>query len=226
MNLYDFVQYSFRKDYGFSYDKGEHLKQLCEQLEQVYYGNIVNLHIAIPPRYGATEILKRFIIWTTLKELKPCEVVWCAETKERSMLDIETIEKWTPRELLKVAGTVIGGTTVGKGAGKMRTGWGGCIIVDSFDTQCPRDELDRATKWIENSLLPRRIQYGRTPVIIVEHGTELRSTEMLKYLAPVYVTFPVLVGDKPLWESRHSLELLKKLENHCPDLFNKKYLLR
>ena len=61
-NFMFFTRYFFKKRFNRKFVIGDHHRQICDVLEQVYKGEITRLIINIAPRYGKTEIaVKNFI---------------------------------------------------------------------------------------------------------------------------------------------------------------------
>lgn len=191
-----FVRYMFLVEYGFKFKCNWHHDLLCDTLEQLFLGKLEcpRIVINIPPRYSKTQLIIYFLAWT-MGHVPDSENIMVgyakmlseeSSFKVREVLENEKFKAIFGTELDKsskakdnfktskngkVYATSTGGTLTGKGAGKMRRSWGGCIVLDD-----PNNTLDafseanrnNANSWFANTLLSRRNNRKFTPIIIIQ----------------------------------------------------------
>ena len=191
-----FVRYMFLVEYGIKFKCSWHHDLICDTLENLFLGKLdcPRIIINIPPRYSKTQLMIYFIAWT-MGHVPDSENIMIGYSKMLSMdssskirdvimnekykqiFDVELDKSSKAKDDFKttkggkVYATSTGGTLTGKGAGKLRTSWGGCIICDD-----PNNTLDafseaqreNANSWFANTLLSRRNNMERTPIIIVQ----------------------------------------------------------
>ena len=150
-----FTQYMFKARKGYAWRNNWHHDEICKALERVYRGECKRLIINIPPRYSKTEIaVVNFIAWC-FAQAPDCEFIHAsysatlAGNNLSNVRDLVTHESY--QELFPEVGidrsssakahwkTTAGGvayasgtkgTITGFGAGKMRDGFGGAVIID------------------------------------------------------------------------------------------------
>ena len=191
-----FVRYIFLVEYGFKFKCSWHHDLICDTLENLFLGKLdcPRIVINIPPRYSKTQLMIYFIAWT-MGHVPDSENIMIGYSKMLSMdssskirdvitnakylqiFDVELDKSSKAKDDFKttkggkVYATSTGGTLTGKGAGKLRKSWGGCIICDD-----PNNTLDafseaqreNANSWFANTLLSRRNNMELTPIIIVQ----------------------------------------------------------
>ena len=178
MKLYEFVQVQFAKDYDVKYKATHEMSNICNELEVLYYENMgTDLHISLQNRKGITTILKYFAVWSSLKSMAGCEIIYASGYKGLSDQFTREVEELCPKNFLRIRGTSVGGTVCGSGAGKLRKEWGGCILLDAFE-----GDLTKSVAWIQNTLYTRKHNLDRTPMIVIEYGNLL--VPYLKELNP------------------------------------------
>ncbi|NRA42497.1 MAG: phage terminase large subunit, partial [Pseudomonadales bacterium] len=205
-----FVRYMFLVEYGFRWKANWHHDLLCDTLENLFLGKLdcPRIIINIPPRYSKTQLLIYFIAWT-MGHVPDSQNILIGYSKMLSMdssskvRDILTNEKYLsifPIELDKsskakddfktkqggsVYATSTGGTLTGKGAGKMRISWGGCIVCDDPNNTLDafsETQRDNANSWFANTLLSRRNNMAHTPIIVIQQ--RVHENDISGFLTP------------------------------------------
>jgi len=194
-SLLEYVQWSFFKKVKRDFIINYHHKLICDVLERVANGEILNLVINIAPRYSKTEIaVKAFIEWSIAKnpesrfihlsysdmlaldnsseireDIKSdwFQEYWPVEVKR----DSDAKQKWYTKNGGGVYATGTMGSITGFGAGSVYDDdFQGCIIID--DPTKP-DEIyseqirKRANERLNNTILSRRNNPKKTPIIII-----------------------------------------------------------
>lgn len=127
-----------------------------------------------------------------------------------------------------------GGSLTGRGAGKMRDGFGGAIICDDLHKA---DEVRSDTmrknviEWFQ-STLQSRVNSPETPIIIV--GQRLAEDDICGWLLDggngeewAHINMPAIQEDgSALWPEKHSIEDLRRMEEASPYHFAAQYLQR
>lgn len=206
----NFAKYMFLVEYGFKFKNNWHHDYLCNLLEDLFLGTLPcpRIIINIPPRYSKTQLLIYFVAWTMghapdseyimigyakmLSEESSFKVRECLQNeKYQAIFGVEldnsskAKDNFKTKKNGKVYATSTGGTLTGKGAGKLRKSWGGCIIADD-----PNNTLDafsetqrnNANMWFSNTLLSRRNNMKLTPIIVIQQ--RVHENDISGYLLP------------------------------------------
>lgn len=258
-DLLDFTCEMFwqRKKIEFLYNW--HHEEICETLESVFLGDIKRLIINIPPRYSKTEIaVINFIAWS-LAHYPDCEFIHASYSKrlatnnayncralvqssEYQLLfdnvklkgDSKAKDEWRTEAGGIVYATGADGTITGYGAGKLRDGFGGAIIIDdphkageATSETMRQNVIDWFSETIES-----RTNTPDTPIIVIMQ--RLHEEDLSGYLLAggngekwEHLNIPV-IDDKgrALWDVKHSLEKLKEMEVSNPYVFAGQYMQR
>jgi predicted phage terminase large subunit-like protein len=206
----NFVKYMFLVEYGFKFKNNWHHDYLCNTLEDLFLGRLdcPRIIINIPPRYSKTQILIYFVAWTMghspdseyimigyakmLSEESSFKVRECIQNeKYQSIFSValdtssKAKDNFKTKSNGKVYATSTGGTLTGKGAGKLRKSWGGCIIADDpNNTLDAYSEINRnsANQWFANTLLSRRNNMEETPIIVIQQ--RVHENDVSGFLIP------------------------------------------
>lgn len=125
-----------------------------------------------------------------------------------------------------------GGAITGFGAGKMRQEFGGAIIIDDpHKADDARSEVMRSNviEWYQNTL-QSRTNSPDTPIIVIMQ--RLHEDDLAGWLlsgkngeAWEHLCLPAIQPDgAALWEYKHSLDDLKRLETASPYMFAGQYM--
>jgi len=206
----NFVKYMFLVEYGFKFKNNWHHDYLCNTLEKLFLGKLEcpRIIINIPPRYSKTQVLIYFVAWTMghvpdseyimigyakmLSEESSFKVRECVQNdKYQSIFQVtldnssKAKDNFKTSQNGKVYATSTGGTLTGKGAGKLRKSWGGCIIADDpNNTLDSYSEVNRnsANQWFANTLLSRRNNMELTPIIVIQQ--RVHENDVSGFLIP------------------------------------------
>ena len=257
--LYKFARTVYRARTNQELLPNAHQVAICHHLEQVFTGDIKRLIINVPPRSGKTEIaVKAFIAWTI--GLHPdAEFIHASYSKRlatsnaydiRAMMQHETYRAIFPWVSLQddskakdefrtskggiVYATGADGTITGYGAGKMREGFGGAIIIDdphkageATSTIMRQNVID----WYQTTI-QSRLNKPDTPIIVIMqrlHEEDL-SGWMLGGGSGEHWDSLVIPARDPdgssFWPEQFPPEMLDRLEQSSPYVFAGQYMQR
>lgn len=193
-DLLYFIKWYFKEIKGENFRSHWFHEKICEKLMQVYDGDIQNLIINIPPRFGKTElVVKGFMAWALAKNAKskfihlsysddlaldnsaavkdvvvsdPFQSFWDLKLRQ----DSKSKKKWFNSAGGGIYATSTGGQITGFGAGSVESGFNGCIILD--DPQKPEDAksetLRRTVNERFNTTIKTRLNNPlETPIIVI-----------------------------------------------------------
>lgn len=255
--LYNFARYMFKARRGHAMLENWHQQAICEMLEQVYLGNIRRAIINIPPRSGKTEIaVKNFMAWTMGIE-PDAEFIHASYSKRlatanaydvRAMMQHEAYRAIFPWVGLQddskakdefrtteggiVYATGAEGTITGYGAGKMREGFGGAIIIDD-----PHKAGEAASPvmrqnvidWYQNTIQSRLNRPG-TPIIVIMqrlHEEDLAGWLLNGGTGEAWHHLNIPARDakgQSFWPAQFPPEMLDRLEAASPYVFAGQYM--
>jgi len=255
--LYNFARYVFKARRGVDMLENWHQRQICEMLEKVYLGDISRLIINIPPRSGKTELaVKAFMAWT-MGICPDSEFIHASYSKRlatanaydvRAIMQHEAYAALFPWVGLQedskakdefrttdggiVYATGSEGTITGYGAGKMREGFGGAIIIDD-----PHKAGEAASPvmrqnvidWYQNTIQSRLNRPG-TPIIIIMQ--RLHEQDLAGWLLGGgtgehwhHLNIPARDGkQQSFWPAQFPDEMLQRLETTSPYVFAGQYM--
>ncbi|VCZ55792.1 hypothetical protein BANRA_02034 [Acinetobacter baumannii] len=225
-DLYFFTRYMFKERRGYKWMQNWHHLEICEALMKVYRGEIKRLIINVPPRYSKTEIaVINFMAWCFGKN-PDCEFIHISYSamlaannafQIRTLVQEEAYRKVFPELTLRddskakdfwrtsqggvCYATGTGGTITGFGAGKLRKGFGGCIIIDD-----PHKAHEASSKtiregvidWFQNTL-ESRTNSPDTPIIVIMQ--RLHEDDLAGWLLGDRKDgVPVAGGNGEVWE--------------------------
>jgi predicted phage terminase large subunit-like protein len=257
-DLYFFARWMFRERRGFQWRRAPHHRLICDALMRVFRGECARLIINIPPRYSKTELaVVMFIAWA-LGKVPDAEFIHTsysatlAANNSANVRDLVTHEAYRevfPGVALQdesrahwstTAGGVMyatgaQGTITGFGAGKMREGFGGAIVVDDpHKADEARSDVVRqgVIDWFVNTLESRKNDPERTPIILImqrlhEHdlsGWLLAGGNGEKW---EHVCLSAWQDDgTALWPEKHTADELRRMEQASPYTFAGQYRQR
>lgn len=256
-DLYFFARWMFLQRRGFQWRRSAHHRQVCGALMKVYRGECTRLVINIPPRYSKTELaVVNFVAWT-LGQCPDAEFIHASYSATlaannsaavRSLVQHEAYREifpevtladearahWTTKAGGVVYATGAAGTITGFGAGKMRGGFGGAIIIDDpHKADEARSDIVRqgVIDWFQNTIESRKNDPVRTPIIVVmqrlhEHdlaGWLLAGGNGEQWDSLALSAWQDAANTMPLWPEKHSADELRRMEKASPYHFAGQY---
>ncbi len=253
-DFYFYVRWMMLQTKGLKWIRAPHHLLICEALERVLRGECNRLIINIPPRYSKSELVCKFIsyglgLYPDAEFMYLSFTITLAADKTTEILrDVQHPayrEIFPEVQLTKDAGghwkTTRGGsvyaagtegTITGFGAGKMREGFGGVLVID--DPIKPQDAYNENTredvKRNFQSTVQSRVNWGTTPIVVIQQrlheddlsGWLLRGGNGEKWESLV---LPAIQADgTALWPDKHSLEVLERMREADPYTFSGQYL--
>lgn len=261
-DLYFFSRWMFLQRRGYQWRRAMHHRMVCDALMRVLRGECKRLIINIPPRYSKTELaVVNFIAWA-LGHFPDAEFIHTSYSatlaannsgQVREMVQHEAYREIFPElELADEAkahwsttrggvmyATGAAGTITGFGAGKMREGFGGAIIIDDpHKADEARSDVVRqgVIDWFQNTLESRKNDPERTPIILIMQ--RLHEKDLAGWLLEggngeqwEHLCLDVWQQDEkgervPLWPQKHSAEELERMERAMPYTFAGQYRQR
>lgn len=233
-----------------------HHRVIADTLMKVVRGEIKRLIINIPPRYSKSELtVVNFIPWC-LGLYPDSEFIYISYSKRVAakhaylaravvksegyhelfddvmlMDDSKAKDEWRTRQGGIVYASGSDGTITGYGAGKMREGFGGCII---FDDPLKAGEAESAIQR-ENvlefyqSTVESRCNTPHTPIIVIMQ--RLHHNDLSGFLLNGgsgdewhHLKIPAINDDgEELWTFKHSIDALHKMKAANPYHFSGQY---
>lgn len=257
--LYKFARTIYRARTNQELLPNAHQVAICHSLEQVYTGDIKRLIINVPPRSGKTEIaVKAFIAWT-IGLVPDSEYIHASYSKRlatsnaydiRAMMQHETYRAIFPWIKLQedskakdefrtshggiVYATGAEGTITGYGAGKMKDGFGGAIIIDdphkAGEATSPimrQNVID----WYQTTI-QSRLNKPDTPIIVIMQ--RLHEDDLSGWLLNGgsgehwdSLIIPARNDDgSSFWPEQFPPDMLDRLETSSPYVFAGQYMQR
>jgi predicted phage terminase large subunit-like protein len=257
--LHNFSRYMFRSKRNIDMLDNWHQARICKALQRVYTGRTNRLIINVPPRSGKTEIaVKAFIAWAM--GLTPdSEFIHASYSKRlatsnaydiRAMMQHEAYKLVFPwvslqddskakDEFRTTAGGIVyatgaEGTITGYGAGKMREGFGGAIIIDdphkAGEATSPimrQNVID----WYQTTI-QSRLNKTDTPIIVIMqrlHEDDLSGWLLGGGSGEKWDSLVIPARDpdgSSFWPEQFPLEMLDRLEQSSPYVFAGQYMQR
>lgn len=256
-DLLTYAQLQFRHRHGYDFVTNWHHRELCTALERVAAGYCKRLVINMPPRYSKTELaVVRFISWC-MGNWPDSEFIHASYSKRLATknaaevrADIESAvfsdvfgnpqfrrDTNAKDEFRTLQGGIVyatgsEGTITGYGAGKMRPGFGGAIIIDDPHKagEATSDTMrQNVLDWYSTTMESRRNSED-TPVIVIMQ--RLHEKDLAGWLLDggtgetwEHLMFPALgPNDEPLWEFKHTKEALYRLRDANSYVFSGQYM--
>lgn len=258
-NPLDFSRWMFFKKKNQKFELATHHHAINAALLKVYAGQTKRLIINIPPRYSKTELaVVNFMAWA-IGQHPDSEFIHASYSAR-----LATNNSWNCRSLLQhpeyaelfpnvhlrddsaakdewrtTAGGMVyavgtGGTITGYGAGKMRPGFGGCVIIDDpLKADEARSDIMRANvrEWFQNTL-ESRCNSPETPIVVIMQ--RLHEDDLSGWLLGGgngekwdHLCLPAIKANgEALWPFKHSIERLRAMEEASPYNFAGQYLQR
>lgn len=258
-DLLHFSRYMFKQKRGYKWIYNDHQRIICDALMKVFRGESKRLIINIPPRYSKTELaVVNFIAWC-IGLVPDCEFIHASYSKTlaennlsntRDLITNEDYRGIFPDVELDKSSTAKGhwkttkggvayasgnaGTITGFGAGKLRDGFGGAIIIDDpikADEASSKLTRDGVIEFFQNTI-ESRCNNPETPIIVIMQ--RLHENDLSGWLLGggngekwESVVLPVIKEDgSPLWPWKHSLAKLAVMEAKNRYVFAGQYMQR
>lgn len=233
-----------------------HHKVIAETLMKVVRGEIKRLIINIPPRHSKSELaVVSFIPWC-LGLYPDSEFIYISYSKRvaakhaylaRSVVksegyqelfddvslmeDSKAKDEWRTKQGGIVYASGSDGTITGYGAGKMREGFGGCIIFDDPHKASEAESTIQRENVIEffQSTVESRCNSPHTPIIVIMQ--RLHHQDLSGFLLDGgtgdkwhHLKIPAIDDDgKELWTFKHSIDDLMRIKSANPYHFSGQY---
>lgn len=257
----------FLQRHGHLWQRAEHHKLICDALMRVFRGECRRLIINIPPRYSKTELaVINFISWY-LGRVPDAEFIHAsysamlAVNNSASVLNLvgspgyaevfpevglasSAAHRWktTTGGVMYAAGA--GGSITGFGAGKMREGASGAIVIDDphkADEAASDTIRNGVIEWFQNTLESRK-NGPDTPIILImqrlherdlagwllgdEPGKPGGNGEVWEHLCLPAILDEGTERERALWPGKHSLDTLRAMQAASPYVFAGQYQQR
>jgi predicted phage terminase large subunit-like protein len=258
-DLLAFSRYMFRARRGVDMKSAPFHSAICRALERVVIGKSKRLIINIPPRSGKTEIaVKNFMAWC-MGIAPDCEFIHASYSK-----DLATSNTWETRAIMQheayaaifgapqlrqdsnakdhfrtqsggvVYSTGADGTITGFGAGKMREGFGGAIIIDDphkAGEASSKTMRDKVLSWFQVTMESRKNTVN-TPIIVIMQ--RLHEDDLTGWLLKGgngetwdHVCIPAIgADDMSFWPEQFPLDDLRRKEAANAYVFAGQYMQR
>jgi predicted phage terminase large subunit-like protein len=255
--LYNFTRTMFKSRRGQPLLENWHQRRICDELERLAVGKTHRLIINVPPRSGKTEIaVKAFMAWTM--GLTPdSEFIHASYSKRlatanaydvRAIMQSETYQAIFPwvalqedskakDEFRTSAGGIVyatgsEGTITGYGAGKMRPGFGGAVIIDDPHKASEATSSvmrQNVIDWYQ-STIQSRLNKPATPIIVIMQ--RLHEEDLSGWLLNGgsgepwrHLVIPARDGQgKSFWPTQFPDDMLDRLEASSPYVYAGQYM--
>lgn len=250
-----FTRYCSERN-GRSFFVNWHHRVIADTLMKVVRGEIKRLIINIPPRHSKSEMAAvSFIPWC-LGLYPDSEFIYISYSKRvaskhaylaRSLVNSTGYQELFPRVALMndskakdewrtqnggiVYASGSDGTITGYGAGKMRDGFGGCLIFDDPQKAGEADSAIQRENVIDfyQSTVESRCNSPHTPIIVIMQ--RLHHEDLSGFLLNGgsgdkwhHLKIPAIDDDGlPMWSFKHSLDDLLKMKSANPYHFSGQY---
>jgi predicted phage terminase large subunit-like protein len=255
-DLLRFTRYCFERGNKQFYLNWHH-KVMAQALMSVFIGHTKRLIINVPPRYTKTELaVISFMAWAI--GIKPdCQFIHASYSKRlatnnayncRALVvsegyreifphvqlkdDSKAKDEWRTTEggIIYAAGS--DGTITGYGAGNLREGFGGAVIIDDPHKagEAESDVMRQGViDWFQTTI-ESRLNSPETPIIVIMQ--RLHQEDLSGWLLDggngehwEHIKIPVIDDDnQPLWPFKHDLAALERMKNANPYIFAGQYL--
>lgn len=257
-DLYWFTRWMFVNRRGYTWQQANHHKTVCDALMRVFRGECKRLIINIPPRYSKTEIVKNFVGWA-LGHYPDCEFIYTSYSGRlaaasswdvRGLVQEPEFQAIFPAVQLRddskakdewrtTAGGIVyavgsEGTITGYGAGKLRPGFGGALLIDDphkADEARSDTMRQNVIDWFQNTFESRK-NSPETPIILIMQ--RLHESDLAGWLLNggngeqwEHVCLPALQDDSTaLWPEKHDVDELRRMQAASPYTFAGQYQQR
>jgi predicted phage terminase large subunit-like protein len=258
-DLYEFTRRMFQARRGGEFKPNWHQGKICDALEKVALGRSKRLVINIPPRSGKTEIaVVNFMAWA-MGLWPDSEFIHASYSKRLATANTYSVRALMQSDLYREAfpwtalqddsrakdefrtrqggivyATGADGTITGYGAGKMRSGFGGAIIIDDpHKAGEASSDLMRANviDWFQTTIESRKNRPD-TPIIVIMQ--RLHEEDLAGFLlsggngeAWDSLVIPAVDDDgASFWEEQFPIADLNRREAANPYVFAGQFMQR
>lgn len=257
VGLLDFTATLHESRTGGQWKRNDHQDVVCDALERVFLGASNRLIINIPPRAGKTDMaVINWIAWC-LGHYPDSEFIHASYAKRlattntykaRALItsdEYRQVFPWVPlmsdsaaKDEFRTQGggivyaTGADGTITGYGAGKMREGFGGAIIID--DPHKANEALSdvqrtNVIEWFQTTMESRK-NTPDTPIVVIMQ--RLHQEDLAGWLLDGgngedwdLVKVPALDSDgKSFWSEQYPINMLERLERASRYTFAGQYM--
>lgn len=258
-DLLSYSRHMFHEKTGGNFKLNWHQEKICQALERVVIGDVKRLIINIPPRSGKTEIaIVNFASWC-MGNFPDSEFIHSSYSKRlatnnayniRETIRHEAFSEIFPEVSIRqdsgakdefrtehggiFYATGAEGSITGRGAGKMRSYFGGAILID--DPHKPGEAQSDVMRqnvidWFTTTMESRK-NTPDTPIILIMQ--RLHEDDLSGFLLGggngeewEHVVIPALDdNDESFWEEQFPVKDLKRKESSNPYVFAGQYLQR
>lgn len=255
-DLLKFTQYVFARN-NRHFELNWHHRVMADVLIKVFKLEIPRLIINIPPRYTKTELaVVNFIAWC-IGLMPDSEFIHISYSKRlaanntynaRALLksegyqeifpdvqlmdDSQARDEWRTKQGGVVYATGSDGTITGYGAGKLRKGFGGAIIIDDPHKAAEAESATQRQNVIEfyKSTVESRCNSADTPIIVIMQ--RLHHNDLAGWLLDggsgdkwELLKIPAIDDNgQALWPFKHTIERLQTMQQANPYQFAGQYL--
>lgn len=258
-DLFSYVAHMYNKRHGCAFKSSSHLQTIATALERVVAGYSKRLVINIPPRSGKTELaVKGFISWC-MGNWPDSEFIHASYSKR-----LATTNTWEARAIMQheayaeifgnpafyddsnakdefrttqggvVYATGAEGSITGYGAGKMREGFAGAIVIDDpHKAGEGNSELMRKNviEWFSTNIESRKNRPD-TPIIVIMQ--RLHEDDLSGWLLRGgngedwdHINIPARDAQGvSFWPEQFPDEMLDRLEKASPYVYAGQYMQR
>lgn len=256
-DFYFYNRFMMQQRRNLVWRRARHHPVMAAALMRVYRGECKRLILNLPPRYTKTEMaVKGFISWCMGKHpdsefihvsySAPLAVGNSWETREmvnhpayklvfpetRLAAGSTASEHWRTTKGGVMYATGSEGSITGYGAGKMRPGFGGAIVIDDphkADEALSETRRKAVISNFSTTLESRKNDPLNTPIIVIMQ--RLHEEDLAGWLEAggngekwEVVRIPVLDdNDEPIWPEKHTREVLQAMERANPYVFAGQY---
>ncbi len=259
-DLYYFSRYMFLARRNFPWMRSDHHQVICDALMRVYRGETKRLIINVPPRYSKTELAVVNFMAFALGKHPDAEFIHASYSgtlasnnaaNAREMIRHEEYQQIFPGVVIRTdsnakadwrtdkGGVVYAsgakGTITGFGAGKVRPGFGGAIIIDDphKPDEASSDPIRTGViEWFQNTLESRK-NTPDTPIIVIMqrlHEEDLAgwllaggNGEQWEHVCLEALIDEDLPTERALWPAKHTVVDLKRLKKTNQYVFSGQY---
>ena len=256
-DFYFFSRHMFKVRRGYQWVPSLHHSLITEALGRVLSGETKRLIINVPPRYSKTELAVINFMAYCLGRWPDCEFIhtsysgrlaannsWqtreLAQHPEYKAIFPDTLlrgdssarDEWRTTEGGCVYAVGAEGTITGYGAGKMRSEFGGAIVIDDpHKANEARSDVIRegVIEWFQNTLESRK-NGPDTPIILIMQ--RLHERDLAGWLLDggngedwESLVLPAIQPDgSALWPFKHDIHELRRMEQAAPMTFAGQYM--
>lgn len=256
-DLYAYACWIFHARRGTRWLHAPHHPLICDALMRVFNGECKRLIINIPPRYSKSSLAVMYFITWSLGRAPDAEFIhtsysgrlaasnaWQARDivlgddyrlifpHVRLRQDSTAKDEWRTTAGGCVYAVGAGGAITGYGAGKLRSEFGGAIIID--DPNKPEDARSdimrtNMNEWFSHTL-ESRANSKDTPIILIMQ--RLHEEDLSGFLLAggngehwEHICLPAIQADgSALWPEKHSIDVLRRMQEATPYTFAAQYL--